>query len=390
MEKKLLSFVLCIFMIACNSPSKLLQKGDYDSLIDRSVRNLIRNPNSEEDAEMLDRAYKLANERDISRINYLRLEGNPNTWDEVLNLLSRLKNRQAEVRKVTPINLNGRQIEYEFIDYDIQIVEAKRNAADYYYANGKRLMENKTRESYRQAYNEMVKAKEYSGGAYLDLDKLIESARYYGTSRVLIQVVNQTIINLPQEFTDGLVAVNASEMNTQWVEYHTRKLDEDVTYDYMIDILLKEINVSPDLVSNTDNIYKKSIEDGFEYVLDANGNVAKDSVGNDIKKPRYKEIQCVVIEEAKRKDCVINGEVAFVNYSPYTLMKTQPISAGTHFEHVSARAIGDLNALPEDVLKMVNAAPIPFPPDVQMIIDCTEALKVAVREAIVYNRGLIR
>lgn len=334
-----------LFLTSCSSPNKLLQKGNYDALIEKSVKNLIKNPEKEEDAVMLDKAYKLANERDLERVKYLKMESNPNTWDEMLSLYSNLKNRQNSVKRVLPLSIKGQSVNYNFVDYDAEIVAAKRKAADYYNAHGRSLMENKTKESYRQAYHELVKARNYSGDSYRDLDQIISEAKYLGMSRVLIAVENRTIINLPQEFSDGLVSVNASQLNSEWVEYHTRKTDNTVRYDYYIDIILQTVNVSPDLVKDNDIIEKKTIEDGFEYVLDKKGNVMKDSAGNDIKLKKYKEIQCTVVESHQVKDCNITGEIEFNATNPQLLLKKQPVAAGTHFEHVSARAIGDLNAL---------------------------------------------
>src|SRR5512145_3275512 len=197
---------------------------------------------------MLDKAFKLANERDLERIKYLKTEGNPDTWDEMLSLYGNLKNRQSSVKRVLPLNLNGQRIQYSFVDYDAEIVAAKRKAADYFNAHGRKLMENRTKDSYRQAYYELVKARNYSGDSYPDLNQLINEAKYQGMSRALISVVNRTIINLPQEFSDGLVAVNATQLNNEWVEYYTRKTDENTKYDYYIDIILQAISVSPDLV----------------------------------------------------------------------------------------------------------------------------------------------
>jgi hypothetical protein len=209
-------------------------------------------------------------------------------------------------------------------------------------------------------------------------------------SRALISVTNRTIINLPQEFTDGLVAVNASQINTFWVEYYTRNTDKTVKFDYYIDILLQTIAVSPDAVQEKDMIEKKTIEDGFEYVLDKKGNVMKDSLGNDIKIKKYKEIQCTVIETRQQKDCNISGEIEFSSVNPRALLKKQPIAAALHFEHVSARAIGDLNALSPEKKQLVDLEPVPFPEDIRMILDCTETLKNSINEAITYNRGVIQ
>jgi hypothetical protein len=389
--KALTTLLLAIIvLVSCSSPEKLLTKGNYDALIEKSVKNLIKNPNSEEDAVMLDKAYNLANDRDLERIKYLKTEGNPDTWDEMLGLYSNLKNRQASVRRVMPLHVDGRTIQYEMVDYDAEIVAAKRKAAEYYYNHGLQLMESKTKESYRQAYYELNKARSYSGDSYRNLDQVIGEAKYQGMSRALIGVVNRTIINLPPEFTDGLIAVNANQINSEWVEFYTRKPTSDIKFDYYIDIILQAINVSPDVVQDKDVIEKKTVDNGFEYVLDAKGNVMKDTAGNDIKVKKYKEIQCTVIETHQLKDCNITGEIEFHAVNPESLLKKQPIAAGTHFEHVSARAIGDLNALSPEKKKLVEIEPMPFPDDIRMILDCTEALKNSIHEAINYNRGIIK
>lgn len=375
---------------ACSSPEKLLQQGNYDTIIDKSVKALIKKPESTEDAINLDKAYRLANERDLDRIKYLKTENNPDTWDEMLGLYSSLKNRQATVRKVLPLNMGNERINYPMVDYDAEIVAAKRKAAEYYYNHAKKLMENRDKESFRQAYHELVKARNYSGDSFNNLSQLIEETKYKGTSRVLIGIENRTIINLPQEFMDGLIAVNAREINSEWVEYYTRKLDNSIQYDYYIDIILQSIAVSPDLSKDKDFIEKKRVDDGFEYVLDSRGNVMKDTAGNDIKVKKYKEIQCTVIETTQQKDCSITGEIEFLAANPESLIKKQPIAAATHFEFVSARAIGDKAALSESVRKTTEVKPVPFPDDLQMILDCSEALKKSIHEAIVYNRGALR
>jgi hypothetical protein len=389
--KAYLSILLGILLMftSCASSKKLMQHGNYDLLIEKSVKALIKDPTSEKDADLLDKSYILANDRDLERIKYLKMEGNPNSWDEILSLYASLKNRQTSVKRVTPLHIGGRSIQYEFIDYDAETIAAKRKAAEYFYTHGLKLMENKAKDSYRQAYIELNKANDYSGGSYPNLEHLIDEAHYLGMSRALISVVNKTIINLPDEFADGLVAVNASELNSQWVEFYTRNLEKDTQYDYYIDIILQSINITPDLVKDNDMIEKKTVENGFEYVLDARGNVMKDTSGNDIKVKKYKEIQCTVIESHQLKDCNIQGEIEFLSVNPKSLLKKQPIAAVTHFEHVSARAIGDIDALPPEKKKLIEIKAVPFPDDINMIIDCTEALKKSIDEAIHNNRRLI-
>jgi hypothetical protein len=379
-----------LVLFSCKSPEKLMQQGNYDALIEKSVKTLIKKPNSEEDAVNLDKAYKLANQRDLDRVKYLKIEGNPNTWDEMLGLYSALKNRQASVRRVLPLTIGGRSVNYDYVDYDAEIVAAKKKAAEYYYAHGKKLMENKNKDSYRQAYYELRKAQEYSGDSYKDLGQMIEDCHYLGMSRVMVGVVNKTILNLPPEFLDGLVSVNATELNTEWVEYYTRKPERQTNFDYYVDIVLQNIAVSPDLSQDKDQLVKKTVENGFEYALDSRGNVMKDTAGNDIKIKKFKDIQCTLIETHQQKDCQITGEVEFLSGNPETLLKKQPIAAGTHFEHVSARAVGDVAALSPEQKQLLENKPLPFPDNTGMILDCTETLKHSIAEAIQYNRGILQ
>ncbi|MBN2215153.1 MAG: hypothetical protein JW723_13005 [Bacteroidales bacterium] len=390
MKRIHICLLITAVLFSCTSPEKLLRRGDYDGLINKSIKKIIKNPRRQEDVELLDKAYKLANERDLDRIRYLKLEGNPDSWDEVLMHYSRLKDRQTRVRRVLPLNLHGRTINYEFIDYDAQMVEAKRNAAEYFYKHGKALMENKTKESYRQAFVELSKARGYSGGAFPDLDQMIDEAKYLGMNRILVSVINSTNLRLPEDFMENLLAINTYGLNTEWVEYHFKPLDQETAFDYYIDVNLQFIVVSPERINENDRLVKKKVQDGFEYVLDDRGNVMKDTAGNDIKVPRYKELTCTVIEKVKHKTVTLKGEIEVISDNPKRLISKDPISATTEFHHKSARAVGDIEALDEETKKAVGVKEIPFPDDITMIYDTSEALKQAITDVIRSKRRYIQ
>ena len=390
MKKIYFGIILIAIAYSCSSPEKMLQRGDYDGIIDKSIKKIIKDPNSQEDIEMLDKAYKLANDRDLDRVKYLKMEANPNTWDEILSLYARLKDRQTKVQKVLPLNLHGRSISYPYIDYDAQIVEAKRKAAEYYYNHGKALMKNNNKESYRQAYAELRRASDYSGGSYPDLDNLMDECRYMGISRVLVSVINSTNLRLPDDFMENLLALNATGLNSEWVEYHFKPLDKETGFDYFVDVNLQIIDVSPEAVSDQDRLIKKQVEDGFNYALDSKGNVMKDTAGNDIKIPKYKELSCTVIEKTQTKSVTLKGEVELISSNPKRVISKDPISATTQFQHKSARAVGDIEALDPETKKEVQVKEVPFPDDMTMIYDTSEALKQAITDVIHKNRQFIR
>ena len=380
--------ILVIALSGCGSSKKQLERGNYDAAIDLAVRDLRRDPSDSKQIATLDRSYNIVNEQDNERIRFLKMEDKPANWDEIYQITKRLSDRQSLVRSVTPLELNGRTIEYPYVDYMPEMVAAKRKSADFYYAHGNELMKNQLKDSYRQAYYEFVRAKEYVGN-YEGIDNKIEDSKYLGMSRVLITLQNRSILKFTQEFEEDLLSVNLPAINSEWVEYHTQNLNPDIKYDYLINVNVKNIAVSPDQTMQRDSVIKREVEDGFSYQLDKNRNVMKDSLGNDIKTKKYKTLQCALIETVQSKACQIDGDIEIVQMNPKKVLKKDPMGAQSNFEHVSARAIGDVQALNQTQLNKTKTQPMPFPSDMEMVFRCSEALKQAINGAIQSNRNFI-
>ncbi|MBE0660879.1 MAG: hypothetical protein IH597_00280 [Bacteroidales bacterium] len=388
--KKYSLFIFAIMFIAgCSTSSKLLQRGRYEAAIEKSVKNLRKDPGNAEEILVLERAYRIANERNWERINFLKLNNDPRNLEEMIGIYMQLRERQSLVRTVLPLQLPDRVINYPYVNYDEEIVSVRASAADYYYDNALRLMGQNEKEAYRQAFHEFIKASSYSS-THRGVDKMIQEARFMGTSRVLVMVQNQTSINLGDDFENQLLAIKPANLDSEWVEYHFRDLDENLEYDYYIVTNIRMIDVSPELTSDKDRVEKKRIQDGFEYALDRRGNVVKDSLGNDVKSPKFKDISCAVIETLQRKHCTIEGDVEFISENPRRLLKKEPVGASSTFEHLSARAIGDMEALTEETRKTVNTKPLPFPSDQEMVFRTTEIMRDVIAEVIHANRNLIK
>ncbi len=382
------SVIISVFFASCSSPKKQMQSGNYDAAITKAVEKIRKDREDIKNIDILDQSYRIALEQDNERIRLLKMEGKPQNWDEIYLIYKKMHDRQSMVRTVLPLKSGSRTIDYPYIDYMEEMITAKNHAADYYYANGQELLKNGTKESYRQAYAEFARAKEYVGD-YEGIDQLLEESRYMGMSRVLVRVENRSHINFPEEFESDLLALDLPRLDNSWVEYHTRQMDEDTNFDYIVSVIIKSIAVSPDNNFQKDTLIKREIEDGFQYVLDGNGNVMKDSLGNDIKMKKYKNVQCALIESIQTKECVIDGQVEIVTVNPAKVLKSDPLSANSYFEHVSARAIGDTEALMPAEMEKIQSEPVPFPSDLEMVIRCSEALKMGIRNAMERNRRFI-
>ena len=388
--KQLAAFSLIFLFIlsSCGSSKKQLEKGNYPMALDKAVKQLRRDRDDSKQIAILDRSYKILNEQDNERIRYLKMEDKPDNWDEIYQINKAMSDRQAYVRTVLPLELNGKTIDYPYVDYMPEMVAAKRKSADFYYAHGNELMLTKLKENYRQAYYEYVRAKEYVGN-YEGIDNKIDDARYLGMSRVLIRLNNRSLIRFDQEFEEDLLSLDLPNLNSEWVEYHTQDLGQNTRFDYYVNVNLRNIIVSPDQTMQKDTVVKKDVEDGFSYKLDARGNVMKDTLGNDIKSVKYKTLQCALIETIQSKECRIAGDVEVIQASPEKVLKKDPLGATSGFEWISARALGDLQALSQAQIEKTKTKAVPFPSDMEMIFRCSDALKQAINGALQSNKRII-
>ncbi|HHB52838.1 MAG TPA: hypothetical protein ENK75_07390 [Saprospiraceae bacterium] len=94
------SLFIILLLAGCSSSTKLLQKGEYDAAIDKSIKKLLKDADNPKEINILDRAYKLANERDRNVIEELKLSGQPDVWEDAFRRYSNLRNRQERVSRL--------------------------------------------------------------------------------------------------------------------------------------------------------------------------------------------------------------------------------------------------------------------------------------------------
>jgi predicted transcriptional regulator YdeE len=383
-----LIFILTIVLAGCGSSKKQLQKGNYDAAIQKAVKQLRKDPTDVKQIDILNQAYKVANEQDNESVRMLKMEGKQNNWDKIYLFYKGLNDRQSLVRTVTPLKANGRSVDFPYVDYVPDMVNSKRKAADFYYTHGDELMKSGLKESYRQAFAEYVRVKEYVGD-YEGIDSKIQDAKLRGMSKVFISFQNTSMLKFPKEFEDNLLALDLPRLNSEWVEYYTQNFNDNTQFDYYINVNVRRIMVSPDQSLQRDSVIKRKIEDGFTYVLDKTGNVMRDTLGNDIKQPKYKNLQCALVETIQSKTCHIDGDIDVIQMNPNKELKKDPIGAQSNFENISSRALGDIQALNAQQLERTKTSVIPFPTDMEMVIRCAESLKMAIKGTIQNERRFI-
>lgn len=382
MKKYFIAFISVLFLFSCSSSKLYLNKGQYDYAIKHAVKKLIKNPDKKKEIINLEKAFTLANNESLERIDFLNMEGLPDRWAEIYTIYTAMKDRQTIVEKVTPLNVDGRVVDFEHVDYDQLILDAKTKAATYFYAHAKKLMEDDYKEAYRQAYDEFSSVKQYTSG-YKDVDSLLIVCKEKGTIHALLIFENNTIYKLPEEFMTNILDQETSVISSEWVKYYSTNIL--TSYDYNVYIDLKLIEISPDNISERRRTESRKINDGYDYVLDENGNVMKDSLGNDIKVPREVTIYCDIIETAQIKNATARGEVEYVEVATNETLLVRDFAADHNFEHVYAIAVGNVDALSNESRSRLGVKPVPFPADQEMLDGLGVTLKNVISNLLYEN-----
>lgn len=381
-----LLLITTLLFTNCRTSSSYLKHGQFESAVYKSAAKLRKKPTKTKEINVLREAFVKANQSDLDRINFLRTSGEPDIWDNIFSRYNALKNRQDLVKTLPTNVLNA--IHFVPVNYDEEVISAKRKAAEYFYAHALQLLERNNKQSARQAYDDLMRVKQYYSD-YRDVDAKLQEALLNGRNNILFKIQNQSNIIVPANFEQELLKISMEDMNTLWMNYHTKAI-EQLHYDYNIQLNLKEIAVSPEQVREESYTDQKEIQDGFKYKLDAKGNVMKDSAGNDIKIPIIKIITCKVVLTKARKSALIRGTVDYMNTRTGQLIQTFPVAAETFFENNVAVPYGDLNALSSSSRNLINTSHfVPFPSNPDIIMQAAVRLKDMTKDIIWRNKNII-
>jgi hypothetical protein len=379
---KLIAYValaLALVLGGCTSSRKHLQRGEYETAFRKAVKKLQQDPSRKEEMEVLKEAFSRGQQADAEKINFLKKEGRPDNWESIAALYTQMKDRQELARTVLPAN-------YGFVNYDAEIIESRQRAATYLYTHSMELLDKNNRFDARKAHAELLRVKDLYP-VFRDVDDQLRRAKEAGMTHVLLRVESVKGLPLPPGLGQELIRLELQGLNKRWVRYSTVS-DNSSAYHYLIRFTVTSIAVSPESVREKRYTDTKKIEDGWEYVLDKKGNVQKDSLGNDIKVRKYKEISCTVIENCQSKSARITAAVDFIDAQRKEVLRSAPAVADAFFDNESAIAQGELKALSEESRRKLNRAPVPFPPNLDLIFNAGVTLRGVVRNIIASNEGL--
>jgi uncharacterized protein YxeA len=386
MKKVLLSIIALLLIISC-STSKQIEKavsvGNYDQAITYAIDKLRTNKDKKGKADfiiMLEEAFNKATARDLSNIDFLKKDSNPENYIRIYDAYVGLDNRQERIKPLLPLYVNGREVNLKFSNYSSQIISYKNNASEQIYKNATALLNSSNKLDYRVAYDDLREIENINPN-YKDVRQLMDIAHQKGTDFVLVDMINDSGKIIPTRLESDLLNFSSYGLNNFWAVYHNTP-EAKIDYDFNMRVNLRGINISPEQIKERQIIKEKQIADGKTNLLDNNGKVVKDSLGNNIQIDNMKTVRCEYYEFKQFKATQVSGNVEYVNLKNKQLVDAFPVTSEFIFEHIYATSRGDRRALETSLMPFLERRAVPFPTEEQMIYDTGEDLKLQLKNII--------
>ena len=267
---------------SCVSAEKLVDSGRYDDAIALAQRKLSgkqrKNPKLVQAAE---EAFRKVTAREMREIDRLKNSNDEGKWGRINAITRRIRDRQEALQPLLPLtDKNGYTAQFRFVQVDGLEQESREKAAAFHYAEAGKLLQlarQGDKDAARTAYRELEETQRYFQ-RYENSNALKAEAHQLGITHILVSVQNNAPVVTPAEFDRYLTSINVADLNNFWQHYHIRETRRN-NYDYEIKLRITDIVISPEVVREREYVDSRNIQDGFEYVLDERGNVAKDSLG---------------------------------------------------------------------------------------------------------------
>ncbi len=386
MKRLLLLSVLLSILISCSGRKqveKALNTGNYDQAIYNALKKLETNKDKKRKQDyivLLQDAFYKAVDNDLTTIKHLKKDNNPDLYEDIYETYTKLNRRQESIKPVLPLTINGKSVQFKFKDYSDDIVSYRVKTSEYLYEKGLQLLNSVDKMKIREAYDNFKYIEDINPN-YKNSRNLMQEAHEKGSDYIIVSIENQTQQIIPQRLEDDLLNFDTYGLNKFWTVYHANE-NQNINYDYAMQLQMKQINISPEQIKEREFLREKEIKDGWEYELNSDGNVVKDSLGNDIKVDKLVNLKARYLESHQTKSTQIIADVVYLDLQSNQVLDRFTIDSGFVFENIFGSFRGDKRALTKEDKDIINNRIMPFPSNEQMVFDTGEDLKFKLKKII--------
>jgi len=370
-----------IIIVSCSSPSKLLEKGQYDEALIKALKK-IEKDNKQEFIEVADTAFKRLHSHDMDQFNRLSRSENALKYERMHRVAERLHNRQLDVSRYMPIyDKYGQAAQFSFVDTESMLASTARGAAEFYYQRGLDQLQifNQTQDKVyaRRAYDAFQDIYKYMR-QYKDAEQQADAALAAGRSYIFIDVQNNSGVFTGSYMSDRLRQALELPSNDLWTVIDTYR--KRATYDFNVQVALMQTEVSPDVYREFNDRYVEKVLEGERFLRDENGGFVIDSSGNRVTVPNEVDVFAEVLKIEQFKEAIIQGEISILDNRKDRVVQRERITARSDWENISCTWQGDRRALPNNIPRI--GRPVDYPEDGYFVNDLITKLAPTIQDYI--------
>jgi hypothetical protein len=368
---------------SCKNIQKMVDKGEYDEAIIYAAEKL----QGDEDRKTryvtaLEDAFERVMAQDFRRLEQLKERERSEDYGKIYQLYHKIERRQSRIRPFLPlISEDGYVAHFKMIDTRPMIKEYAEKDAAYLYEKAEDYLDAYTPEEKhlaRNAYRALENIERYFRD-YKEKEALMREARRLGTEHVYVNSEVSPYILLDRDSRAMITDLNINGMNGEWVAFHNI-IHEDMTYDYKVTLAVQDMLIEPGRENAHTFHYEKEIQDGWNYLLDERGNVAKDTLGNDIKIPNYITVRAEVTEVERFKAVRIVSDLIVEDLHTGREISRKEIDSDIVFNGFSCFLRGDKRAINGINRKhRMDGFLEPFPYDEEMVLAAMDKITRSAR-----------
>ncbi len=363
------------------------KKGDYYISVLECVKSINAKPDYEKALILMDEVFPKFLDSYKYKINELSKQNNSN-WDLIIkhqtNLIQAVKliKDLESPKKFLWLNL------INLIEYENELENTKKMAADYYYNKAINIAKKEDQESYKTAAKLFKRVKNYSKN-YKDSDEMYELYKQKATKRLaILNFDNKSGTNkygsIGEEISDDLISKILKDKELmEYIELvdrnqiqkiikeqklsqsgiiqneHEIKIGEILGVQYLITGKVSRIQVSPvDKISENQTLKKKVITK-YEYYEDKNGKEKKRPIKEDV-------FAYVKIYKVSRT-ANISVSLNIVDTESSKVLFSYSANEEFNYKHEWATYTGNKKALNYNVKKLIKAKSESAPSEGTMI-----------------------
>lgn len=386
MKKIIYTLTAIILLSSCRSIDKMVESGRYDEALRFGVDKLRGEKNKKTKyVKGLEKAYAKLNLRDQNEVNHLKLSGQRNSHDRIVDIYTNMERRQDYVLPLLPlISEDGYLANIKIVDYSVLINEAAIAASEKHYAIALKHLENArergSKIEARKAYEEFEEAQYYFAD-YKESYNLKQEAYDLGQSRILVESYARGS-NMAFDHTIDIISqVNISALNNKWEKFYTQANDA-ITFNYIA--TLEVLDIVPGRERERINSFTetKTVKDGRKKLKDRSGKIVRDTAGNPLFVDKMKEVSAYISEIEREKIAHMNGRLVIIEAIDNIHINTIPINITHEFRDYACTFNGDKRALSDPTFKRMKDHCDPFPTDYEITSTMAYTYKSAAEKSL--------